>query len=129
MGVSVQPSGQPLYHGTQTEWVEETVDLSPFDGEPTVTLRFTLKSDGYVQGDGFYLDNLRVVSFPPMELSLGDVSQDCVIDVADVVRVVEMILWPETATDDERRLADLNHDTNIDVFDLVKLVDVILDSD
>ncbi len=125
-GAGVQPSGQPLYHGTQLQWVEEMVDLSPFDGEPAVTLRFTLKSDGYVQGDGFYFDDLRVVSFPAVELSLGDVSQDCVIDVADVARVVEMILWPETATDDERRLADLNHDTNVDVFDLVELVDIVL---
>ncbi|MDP6457185.1 MAG: M14 family zinc carboxypeptidase [Candidatus Marinimicrobia bacterium] len=124
--MGVQPSGRPVYHGSQMQWVAESVDLSPFDGEPAVYLRFALRSDGYVRGDGFYFDNLQVVSFLPKKFSLGDVSQDCVINRADVTRVMEMILWPEMVNDEERRLADLNHDTNVDVFDLVKLVDIIL---
>ena len=62
-GFGVQTQGEPGYDGTQTEWVEERMDLSAFAGEPEVYLQVRLRSDGLVNEDGFYLDDLTVETF------------------------------------------------------------------
>ncbi len=41
-------------------WREEVVDLSAYDGNPTVYLRFRLKTDGAFVGDGWYIDDVAV---------------------------------------------------------------------
>ncbi len=62
-GSGDQTEGEPGYDGTQTQWVQETMDLSAFAGEAEVYLQFRLQSDGSVTGDGFYLDDLAVETF------------------------------------------------------------------
>ncbi len=56
---SFQPSGEPVYDGNQSDWVYETSDLSDFAGEE-IYLKFTMNSDGYVEGDGIYVDDLLI---------------------------------------------------------------------
>ena len=58
-GGDSQDAGNPLYDGRQLEWVFEEVDLADYLGE-IITLRFRLISDGYIEGDGFYFDDLSV---------------------------------------------------------------------
>ena len=60
-GDEAQMVGEPLYDGVQSEWVQETIDLSDFIGQQ-ITLEFLLRSDGFVEGDGFYFDNIAVNS-------------------------------------------------------------------
>lgn len=57
-----QPSGVPLYDRRSTGWMEESLDLDGFTG-PNVLLRFRLASDAYVQRDGFYVDDIRVLVY------------------------------------------------------------------
>ncbi len=52
-------NGEPLYDGTQSDWVLETIDLSDYLGA-SILIRFRLVSDVQVQGDGFYFDDLQV---------------------------------------------------------------------
>jgi len=52
-------NGEPLYDGTQNEWVLEEISLSDYIGS-TIKIRFKLISDGGVTGDGFYYDDLKV---------------------------------------------------------------------
>lgn len=59
---SFQPPGQPLYDGTQLTWVKESIDLSSYLGQQ-IKLRFMLKADGYVQADGWYVDDINIVAF------------------------------------------------------------------
>ena len=59
---SFQPPGQPLYDGTQLTWVKESIDLSSYLGQQ-IKLRFILKADGYVQADGWYVDDINIVAF------------------------------------------------------------------
>tara|TARA_R110000787_G_scaffold86285_6_gene184037 strand:- start:1067 stop:3463 length:2397 start_codon:yes stop_codon:yes gene_type:complete len=54
-----QPTGEPLYDGTQSEWVLEQIDLSDYLGE-NILVRFQFQSDGEVVEDGFYFDDLTV---------------------------------------------------------------------
>jgi hypothetical protein len=59
-GVSSQGvSGQPVYDGTQNQWVREFIDLSDYLGE-TIKVRFQLVSDSSVNEDGFYFDDLSL---------------------------------------------------------------------
>jgi carboxypeptidase T len=50
---------EPVYDGIQTEWVKESIDLSAYAGE-LLYLRFVLVSDGFLNMDGIYLDDLFV---------------------------------------------------------------------
>ncbi len=62
IGGNNQDADQPLYHGTQSEWVKEEVDLSHLAGEEEVWLRFRLISDGSVNKEGFYFDDFTLFS-------------------------------------------------------------------
>ncbi len=50
--------------GTNTTWVAEEMDLSPFANR-TIKLRFRLTSDVSVVGDGWYVDDIRVMAYSP----------------------------------------------------------------
>ncbi|MGB9664994.1 MAG: M14 family zinc carboxypeptidase [Ignavibacteria bacterium] len=61
-GQGAQPSNEPGYDGTQSSWVKEEMDLSNFLGK-NIKLQFLLKSDGSVQKDGWYIDNVVIKSY------------------------------------------------------------------
>ncbi|MGQ9644262.1 MAG: M28 family peptidase, partial [Ignavibacterium sp.] len=68
---SFQPPNQPLYDGTQTTWAHEKMNLSQFVGQ-NVKIRFLLRSDGSIQNDGWYVDNIKISVYNtviPVELS------------------------------------------------------------
>ncbi|MFK5983246.1 MAG: M14 family zinc carboxypeptidase, partial [Flavobacteriaceae bacterium] len=54
-----QPTGEPLYDGTQNDWVLEEIDLSDYLGEQ-ILVRFQFESDNGVTKDGFYFDDLKI---------------------------------------------------------------------
>jgi hypothetical protein len=58
-GNSYQADGEPLYDGTQVDWVQEEISLDSFLGKK-IKIRFVLNSDDYVVGDGFYWDDMTV---------------------------------------------------------------------
>jgi len=51
--------GDPVYDGIQNEWMMEEISLMDF-ADKDITLRFRFYSDSYVNGDGFYFDDLSV---------------------------------------------------------------------
>jgi carboxypeptidase T len=57
---SVQPNGQPLYEGTESNWVLEEINLSDYIGD-SIKVRFLLKSDGGTAADGFYFDDFEIL--------------------------------------------------------------------
>jgi len=69
---SFQPAGEPLYDGTRGEWVREEISLATYLSNQ-VKIRFELKSDGSVQQDGWYIDDIGILyySIPinPLELT------------------------------------------------------------
>ena len=56
------------------------------------------------------------------EFILGDVNQDYIINVMDVISVVNLIL-----NDRYEEIADLNQDQSIDIIDILLIVDIILE--
>ncbi len=58
-GGGFQDPGNPLYDGFQNSWVKESVDLSGYLGQ-NIKIRFQLISDGGLEYDGYYFDDLKV---------------------------------------------------------------------
>lgn len=57
-------------------------------------------------------------------IMLGDINEDTILDILDIVLMVNMIL------DDEYDvMADINEDDIVDILDIVRLVNIILDGD
>jgi carboxypeptidase T len=69
-----QPVGEPLYDGLQSDWVLEEINLSDYLGEQ-IRLRFILRSDGFVQYDGFYFDNFELMYNLPDDVSVSEESK------------------------------------------------------
>ena len=57
---------------------------------------------------------------------LGDINQDSIINVLDIIGLINFVLGSDTPTSDEMILSDLNQDGIINVLDIVSLVNLIL---
>ena len=66
---SFQPNGQPLYDGTQTSWVREEISLTGYTSNQ-VKLRFKLRTDGSLQRDGWYVDDISIVVYTAANIQL-----------------------------------------------------------
>ena len=58
-GSPSEAPGEPVYDGTQVNWVNEEMNLNNFLGQ-SVLINFVLKSDPFQERDGFYFDDLKV---------------------------------------------------------------------
>jgi len=65
-GSSNQDTGKPLYHGIQSNWVSERIDLGAFAGKE-INVRFRLVSDFSITRDGFYFDDFRIMALQSFE--------------------------------------------------------------
>jgi len=73
--------GQPVYQGSQLNWVAEQIDLSNYLGKQ-VKFRFTLVSDGGVNDDGFYFDDFKVIKFNNTGQSIAEAGEPFSLSVA-----------------------------------------------
>lgn len=63
-----QVPGEPLYDGFQNSWVKETILLNDYIGQ-TIRFRFRLVSDGASEYDGFFIDDLQILTVTPSGLN------------------------------------------------------------
>ncbi len=69
-----QPEGEPLYHGTNTSWVFEEINLNDYLGE-SILIRFQFASNDFGTQDGFYFDDLTVSIVDEEILSTSNVEE------------------------------------------------------
>ncbi|MEI6764836.1 MAG: M14 family zinc carboxypeptidase [Bacteroidota bacterium] len=74
-GTSNQLLGQPLYDGIQNTWVKEEIDLNDYLGQ-NIKLQFTLVSDGGVNADGFYFDDVDVSVLNAVNVGMSENASD-----------------------------------------------------
>lgn len=86
-GSQNQSGGKPVYDG-QSDWVAESIDLTRFAGK-SIELRFVLRSDVYVQKDGFYFDDFEILI---LDVETG-------IHSAKAGNKIEASVFPNPATD------------------------------
>jgi hypothetical protein len=62
------------YHSNQSFFKKETIDLTDYTGpgNETVYFQFLLFSDGGVEFDGIYIDDIEVLFYPELETGFGD---------------------------------------------------------
>ena len=76
-GNNNQASGEPLYDGFQTQWVNEEINLNDYIGS-SILIRFKLVSDSYVTEDGYYFDDVEVMIID-MNTGTGTIEQPVVL--------------------------------------------------
>jgi hypothetical protein len=59
------------YSGLQGGWTEVTIDLDSYVGTSDFKVRFILDSDGWVQKDGWYVDDVHVFADQPTGVDNG----------------------------------------------------------
>ena len=123
-GSTVQPQGEPGYHGLQG-WTHETISLEQFSSVESLLLGFKLMSDNFYEGDGFSVDNLLILGWGTGFLH-GDLNRDGEITITDAVLLLDSILEGDILEGELLELSDLNQDTLINVSDLVSLIELIL---
>ncbi|NOX65334.1 MAG: T9SS type A sorting domain-containing protein [Chlorobi bacterium] len=64
-----QPSGKPVYDGKVGDWVKEIIDLAQFTND-NILLKFQLKSDEYVEEDGWYIDDIEIFEYQNLVVSV-----------------------------------------------------------
>lgn len=62
---------EPLYQGVQEAWVEEEIDLTEYLGG-SIALRFVLRSDNFIQLDGFYFDDWEILTLDSITVHTAD---------------------------------------------------------
>lgn len=72
----VQPLNEPIYDGVKTTWVQETINLSDYLGQSNVKFRFVLGSDSWVNKDGFYFDDFKVLVTSPTHLATDKITSN-----------------------------------------------------
>ncbi len=70
VGQGVQyPTGAPIYDGSQNTWVKEMMDLSAFENQQ-IKIRFQIESDSYVEGDGWFIDDIAVMDYDSLTVGV-----------------------------------------------------------
>ncbi len=57
----VQPYNEPVFDGTQKDWINQTADISDYISN-NIKIKFELGSDEYVEYDGFYFDDIQIMA-------------------------------------------------------------------
>ena len=87
---SFQPNGKPIYDGYQSNWVREEINLSSYNSN-NVKIRFKLITDGAVQRDGWYLDDIGILIYSAVPVEL--------ISFSSKVEQGNVLLTWQTATE------------------------------
>ena len=71
---------------------------------------------------------LFITTRPSTPLTMGDVNQDTIINIVDVILIVNQILNPNANVLDaiETYVADINLDGVLNVFDIIIIINIIL---
>jgi carboxypeptidase T len=57
-----QPIEIPVYSGNSSGWVSEEIDLQEFAGK-NILIKFQLNSDQFVEEDGWYIDDIKLLTY------------------------------------------------------------------
>ena len=74
---------EPIYTGVNnSQWLAEEIDLKDYSGKD-ILLQFNLVSDEMITEDGFYVDDIQLVSFSPLPVELTSFTG--VVNTEDII--------------------------------------------
>ena len=110
----------------------DTYDLyyMPNDGSP-YPRDFVINQEGIISYANNEIDTAWMLSVINDLLSTsngiqGDINQDSIINILDVVLLINFILSSETPSDDQFSSSDMNADGIINILDVVLIINIIL---
>ena len=121
--------------------IDECIDLSGLDFGPCAMelgIGYVNGECSYVSGCGWILNGIDYsdASFDSMDecssacfenfFTLGDINNDSMINVQDIVLLVNFVLQTDFPTETEFMAADYNEDGILNILDVVSIVDLIL---
>ena len=82
----------------------------------------------YISAWNMHRSNLKRTGFylSTSNMNLGDINQDFVVDILDIVLLINFVIGNTEATSYEFYLSDINSDNQMDILDIVMLVNLIL---
>ena len=92
-------------------------------GEIELNANIISNEDGYVQ---YHTSFPIILNISELEILYGDVTNDQVIDILDVVSVVNIIMGSINPSGYQSIASDLNQDSSINIQDIILLVNIIL---
>ncbi len=113
-----QPNGEPLYDGTKTAWVKEEISLSSYISSQ-FKIRFEIRSDGYIEKDGWYVDDIKIFYYTINSVELTNFKSliegfyDGVSSIEDTVSVeLRNVSSPHSLIDQTKIVLDENGQGN-----------------
>ena len=103
-----------------SEWDADQRDLYLLNHDKQIVFHENITSG--LNEDEVYSIIVELISDIPNNIILGDINEDGVVNVVDVVMIVNMILGEQIIQDS----ADMNQDGMVNVIDIVQLVSIIL---
>ncbi len=133
-------------------WVDVTIELTPGTPFANVELQSTLNNKvfttdengfvhfGFPEGEHTFVlnntDTLEINILPHQtidfhyiandELFHGDINQDSIVDILDIVQLVNFVLQTTTPTPEQNWIADMNEDNSLNIQDIILIVNIIL---
>ena len=93
------------------------------DSEVIFTLYFISNVDGYIEYNQTLPITLSITENP---ILTGDLNQDSIINILDVVQLVNIILGNSIASDYQNLAGDINQDGGLNIQDIIILINSIL---
>ena len=121
-GLDVDVYGSYIIHETMIELGNYST-LHTYEGQD-----HTPFSTGMTFESEFSSEFLYEIVCNDYDVMIGDINQDDVINILDVIILVNFIIGNETPTEDQIYISDINSDQEINVLDVILLVNLILDS-
>ncbi len=110
------------FTGSQSTYVDRYYDLSAYAGSQ-LRLRFRLKTDYYVNRDGIYIDDIRVIGKDESLALIGDVNSDGCWNSQDLGLLVELALEADESGFDAAADLDGNGEiTAVDAYYLLRFL-------
>ena len=96
-------------------------------GSDLSSIDFKFESN-YISTWNMHRSNLQRTGFysPTLDMNLGDINQDFVVDILDIVILINFVIGNTEPSSYEFYLSDINSDGEIDILDIVTLVNLIL---
>jgi hypothetical protein len=110
---------------TGNDWLQYSYDLSFIPPGTSVKIRFSfISDDDYTyDGEGFYIDDVKVGPKTSAPLP-GDVNEDQVVDLADIIFLINYLYRSGPAPDPPER-GDVTQDGEVDLGDIVYLINYL----
>ena len=123
-GNPAQPIGEPGYDGLQDLWVDEVIYLNQESQATFTRFRFIQTSDQFVEGEGFFIDDIMITGFPQGQL--GDFNSDNGVDIFDLLLLSDLLLFGSNPNEAQLFYCDLDRNGYLDIMDIILLTNKIL---